>query len=355
MGAALDAPAADAEAAPRSGPPVEVLLGRALSAPWQSQKPLLSERISALRAQQEKATGFAFPAVVFQDGAHLEPNAYEISLHGARHARGQLYPDQTLAIRSAAVTAPLPGGETRDPAFGLPAVWVSEALTDEAQDKGYTLVDPVTVLITHLGEVMRAEAPMLFSRADTVELLESVRTRQPGLLEELIPALMTLSDVQRVLQGLLAEEVSIRNIDQIAETLVDAGRTQKDPAELVEIVRQRLSYSICDTLRAGHDDLAVLSLHPRVEGQIAENIRRSDGRGAFVLDPRLAEQLLRKLTPLAETMMQQSLMPVLLCGPEVRRYLKTFTRRSLPRLAVLSVNEVPHNVELQSFAVLSID
>jgi flagellar biosynthesis protein FlhA len=355
MGAPLEEPEAADGAAPRTTPPVEVLLGRALSAPWQSQKPLLSERISALRAQQEKLSGFAFPAVVFQDGAHLEPNDYEISIHGARHARGQLYPDQTLAIRSAAVSAPLPGGETRDPAFGLPSVWISEALADQAQDLGYTLVDPITVLITHLGEVMRAEAPMLFSRADAVALLDGVRTRQPGLLEELIPAVMSISDVQRVLQGLLAEDVSIRHIDLVAETLVDAGRNIKDPAELIELVRQRLSYSICDALRAGHDELSVLSLHPRVEGQIAENIRRSDGRSPFVLDPRLAEQLIRKLVPLAETMMQQSLMPVLLCGPEVRRYVKTFTRRTLPRLAVLSVNEVPHTVELRSFAVLSME
>ena len=356
MGAALEEPAADdATGGPRATPPVEVLLGRALSAPWQSQKPLLSERISALRTQQEKASGFAFPAVVFQDGAHLDANAYEICIHGARHARGELYADQTLAIRSTSVVAPLPGAETRDPAFGLPAVWIAEELRETAQDQGYTLVDPVTVLITHLGEVMRAEAPLLFSRADAVALLDAVRGRQPGLLEELVPAIMTLSDVQRVLQGLLAEDVSIRNIDLVAETLVDAGRNIKDPAELVEIVRQRLSHSICDALRAGRDELSVLSLHPRVEGQIADNIRRSDGRGAFVLEPRLAEQLIRKLSPLAEGMMQQSLAPVLLCGPEVRRYLKTFTRRALPRLAVLSVNEVPHSVELKSFAVLSID
>lgn len=357
VGAALDEPASEADEAGqgRPAPPVEVLLGRALSTAWQSSKPLLSERISALRAEQERASGFAFPAVTFQDGGHLASHQYEICLYGARHARGDLYPEQTLAIRSASVEKPLPGGEIRDPAFGLPAVWIAEELREPAQDQGYTLVDPVTVLITHLGEVIRTEAPLLFSRSHTVTLLDGVRTRQPGLLEELVPAIMSIADIQRVLQGLLGEDVTIRNIDLITEALVDVGRTVKDPADLVELVRQRLSHSICHTLRGDGDELSVLSLHPRIEGQIAENIRRSDGRSPFVLEPRLAEQLIRKLAPLVEGMMRQSLMPVLLCGPEVRRYLKTFTRRTFPRLAVLSVNEVPPTVELKSFAVLNIE
>jgi len=356
MGAPLDEPvAASASPEERAPPQIEVLLGKAISTPWQSLKPLLSERIAALRAQREKASGFSFPAVVFQDGVHLEANDYEICLMGARHGRGQLRPDDTLAIKGSPDTPSLPGVEARDPAFGLAGVWIEPGLRDRAEDLGYTLVDPITVLITHLGEVLRAEAPLLLSRADVIGLLEGVRTRQPGLLEELIPAVMTISDVQRVLQNLLAEDVSIRNIDQICEALVDVGRTVKDPAELTEIVRQRISHSICNGLRGGHDDLAVLSLHPRVEAQIADNIRRGEGAGALVIEPRLAEQLIRKLIPLTESMMRESLAPVLLCGPEIRRYLKTFTRRSIPRLAIVSVNEVPHTIDLRSFAVLNLE
>jgi len=337
----------------RAVAPIEVLLGKELSAAWQSLKPVLSERIAALRTQQEKLSGFAFPAVVFQDGAALGPNDYEIALFGARHAQSRLYAERTLAIRSAQSAGALPGIEASDPAYGLPAVWIDDDQREEAQDRGYTLVDPITVLITHLGEVLRNETPLLLARSEVVALLEGVRTRQPGLIEELVPAIMTVSDIQRVLQNLLAEEVPIRNIDLIAEALVDLGRHTKDHGELTEMVRQRLSHAICHGLRGRHDQLSVLSLNPRVEAQIAENIRRTDGQGAFVIDPRLAEQLMRKLIPMADSMMQQSLSPVLLCGPEIRKHLRAFTRRSLPRLAVLSVNEVPHTVDLKSFAIVN--
>jgi flagellar biosynthesis protein FlhA len=339
----------------RPAAPIEVVLGKELSGAWQALKSVLGERISALRAQQEKSSGFAFPAVVFQDGAHLAGHDYEIMLYGARHAHARLYPDRTLAIRSSPNAVALEGEETKDPAFGLPGVWVGQELRDRAQDGGYTLVDPITVLMTHLGEVLRSEAPQLLSRSDVVTLLEGVRERQPGLVEELVPAVMNVSDVQRVLQSLLSEDVSIRNIDLICETLVDSGRQTKDHAELTEFVRQRLAHGICSGLRGTHDQLSVLSLNPRIEAQIADNIRRSDGRGPFVIEPRLAEQLTRRLLPLVEAMMHQSLSPVLLCGPEIRRHLKTFTRRTIPRLAVLSVNEVPSTVDLRSFDVVTVD
>ena len=357
LGATLDQTETDAGAANDARPsaPIEVLLGKDLSSHWQALKPVLSERIAALRSQQEKASGFAFPAVVFQDGAHLGPNDYQIDLLGARHAQSTVYPEQILAIRASTSAVALKGVETRDPAFHLPAVWVEEALRERAQDGGYTLIDPITVLITHLGEVLRAEAPLLLSRSDVVAMLEGVRTRQPGLIEELIPAVMTVSDIQRVLQNLLSEDVSIRNMDLIAEALIDAGRSSKDHAELTEMVRQKLSHGICHGLRGSAEQLAVMSLNPRVEAQIADNIRRSDGAGAFVIEPRLAEQLMRKLIPMADAMVRQSLAPVLLVGPEVRRHLKTFTRRSVPKLAVVSVNEVPHTIDLKSFDILNID
>ena len=287
LGSLLDQPEAQVSQASdtRAAAPIEVILGKDISAHWQSLKSVLGERITALRAQQEKATGFAFPAVVFQEGAQLAANEYDISLFGARHAHASLFPDKTLAIRSSTSTIPLPGPETRDPAFGLPAVWVEPDMRDRAQDGGYTLVDPITVMITHLGEVLRREAPLLLSRADVVTLLEGVRSRQPGLVEELIPTVMAVSDVQRVLQNLLSEDVSIRNIDQIAEALVDSGRQVKDHGELTELVRQRLSHSICNGLRGDHPHLSVLSLNPRVEAQLADNIRRSDGRAPSSSSP----------------------------------------------------------------------
>jgi flagellar biosynthesis protein FlhA len=346
---------AGGDAAAESQAAIEVLLGRSLSQQWTPMKPVLSDRIAVLRSQQEKASGFAFPAVVFQDGVHLDPNGYEICIFGARHAQAKLYAEKILAIRASTTRGSLPGTETRDPAFGLPAVWIEPEVRERAQAAGYTLVDPVTILITHLGEVLRQEASLLLSRADVAAMLEEVRGRQPGLVEELIPSVMTISDVQRILQNLLAEDVSIRNIDLIAEALVDVGRQTRDHGELTELVRQRLSHGICHSLRSGHDQLAVLSLNPRIEAQIADNVRRSDGKGAFVIDPHLAEQLMRQLMPLAEKMIQHGLAPVLLCGPEIRRNLKVFTRRTIPRLAVLSVNEVPATIDLRSFDVVTVE
>jgi flagellar biosynthesis protein FlhA len=349
-----EAEAESADARDAALVPIEVLLGSSLSDAWQGMKPLLGERITALRQQQEKLSGFAIPPVLFQDGAHLTPLAYEIALFGARHARSELHPERTLAIGAPSSGTRLAGIEARDPAFGLPALWIEQDLREEAQRAGYTLVDPVTVLITHLGELLRNEAALLLTRADVVAFLEGVRSRQPGVVEELVPSIMTVSDVQRVLQNLLAEEVSIRNMDLIVEALVDVGRSCKDHFDLTELVRQRLAHVICHSLRGGRDQLEVLSLHPRIEGQIADAVRGGGG-GAFVIEPRLAEQLIRGLAPLVDSMVREGLAPVLLCGAELRRHLKTFTRRSLPRLAIISVNEIPHSVELKSFAVLAPD
>jgi flagellar biosynthesis protein FlhA len=166
---------------------------------------------------------------------------------------------------------------------------------------------------------------------------------------------MTVSDIQRILQNLLAESVSIRNVDLIAEALVDVARATKDHAELTELVRQKLSHGICHDLRGAHEQLAVLSLSPRVEAQIAESVRRSDGKSGLVIEPRLAEQLMRKLVPMVDAMMQQNLAPVLLCGHEVRRHLRTFTRRAAPRLSIVSVNEIPHTIDLRSFDVINLE
>jgi flagellar biosynthesis protein FlhA len=158
-----------------------------------------------------------------------------------------------------------------------------------------------------------------------------------------------------VLQNLLAESVPIRNIDLIVEVLADTGRHQKDPAALTEAVRQRLGLAICQTLRGRQDALAVLTIDPRLEAEFAQRLKSSDGSGPFVLEPGMAEQFLRRLLTLAESMMRKNLMPVLLCGPELRRHLKTFTGRAVPRLAVLSISEIPHSIDLKSFGVVGIN
>ncbi|WP_322026148.1 flagellar biosynthesis protein FlhA [Burkholderia sp. BCC1977] len=336
-------------------PAIEVGLGAELSRAWIPQQSLLADRIAAFRKQYAEDMGATVPAVVVRDNAQLGSNDYRVSLYGNRFGAATLYPGKTLAINPSPKGDALPGIATHDPAFGLPAIWIDGDLLARAKTAGYSTVDPLTVLITHVTEIVRANIATLLSRTDVVSLLEGVRTRSPGLVEELVPHLMSVSDIQSVLQGLLTENVPIRNIDQIVEVLADAGRHEKEPALLVERVRQKLGHGICQRLQGDKDALAVLTLDPVLENAIAHNLQGADGTGAFVLDPRLAESLLARLAGQVESMLRQNLSPVLLCRPELRRHLKIFSRRIAPHLAVLSMNEIPHVINLRSFAMVSVD
>lgn len=336
-------------------PVIGVLLGAELSLAWAPFKPVLAERITALRKDRVDKTGLMIPPVKVIDGFGLSANAYEIQIFGSRHGKGEIFADLTLAIKSNEPSTPLEGVVVRDPAFGLPAVWIDQSNCDSARAAGHTLVDPLTVLITHLGEILRSEASSLLTRSATVHMLEGVRERQIGVVEELVPNIMTVSDVQRILQNLLAEDVSIRGIDQIVEILVDVGRQTKDHLNLTELIRQRLSHAICHGLRGDNEALSVLSLDPRIEALITDSVGQVEPTSSLILDPKLAEQLMRKTIPLVEAMLRQGLSPVMLCGPSIRRHLRTFLRRSIPRLAVISVNEIPPSVNLKSFAVVSLD
>ncbi|RHW18948.1 flagellar type III secretion system protein FlhA [Sphingomonas gilva] len=335
---------------------LEVRLGAALAAAWANEEAVILDRIASLRHSHEADFGVSFPAVRLLDGGGLGENEYEVRLFGARYGAGEVSPDKMMAISGpGADRKKVAGIETRDPAFGLAAFWIEPAETDAARRDGFTIVDPVTVMITHFSEIVRGEVAALLTRSAVVSLLDGVRARQPGLLEELIPNILTVSDIQRVLQNLLSEGVSIANLDIIIEHLADLARTQKDAAELTELVRQRMSYAICHQLRGKHGDLAVLSLDPRVENQIAASIGSMGGGGSLAVEPRLAEQLVRKLAPLTDAMFSQGRAPVLLCGAELRRHLRSLTRRSIPKLSILSVNEIPMRITLKSFDVVRLE
>jgi len=336
-------------------PALEIRLGTDLGRAWEREGALILERLAGLRRAQEQELGIGFPPVKLVDGPGLGALEYEIRLFGARYGAAELRPERTLAIIAQGIKGKLEGEETVDPAFGMPALWIDQDQAVAAREAGYTTIDPITLLTTHFGEIMRSETATLLTRATVAGLLNEVRERQPGLVEELVPNTLTLSDVQRVLQNLLGEGVSIANLDLIVEHLVDLARTQKDPIELTEQIRQRMSYAICHQLRGVHGDLAVLSLDPRVENQIVASIGATGGQGSLVVEPRLAEQIIRRLAPLSEEMFRQGRAPVLLCGGEIRRHLKNLTRRSIPKLAILSVSEIPTRVSLRSFDVVRLE
>ncbi|MFC4291057.1 flagellar biosynthesis protein FlhA [Sphingorhabdus arenilitoris] len=337
----------------KKGPPVvSISLGEDLGEAWVSMKPVISDRIMALRNDLSRDLGLNLPSVVIEDGYGLGALEYRISLFGATYGQSEIKPHLTLAIRSETSKDGLPGIEARDPAFGLPAIWVDDEHKDLARSLDYTLVDPITVLMTHFTEIMKAEAALLLTRNEVVSLLDAVRNRQVGLIEELIPNIMSVSDIQRVLQNLVSENVSIRNIDYICEALVDLGRTTKDVHELTELVRQRIGHIICNSLRSSSGELAVLSLDPRAEALISEAVARSHDTGPLIIDPNVAEAIMRKALPMVEAMVQQGINPVLLCGPTIRRQLRAFLKRTAPRLSVISVNEVPQSIDLRSFDVI---
>jgi len=338
-----------------AAPVLEIRFGSDLAQAWKSEEALIMDRIAGLRRVYEKDFGVGFPAVRCADGEALGGYEYEIRLFGSQFGIGEIYPDQMLALNGSQSGLELEGTPTTDPAFGVPAMWIDEAAAANARQSGVKIVDPITVLVTHFAEVVRGEIASLLTRSVVVSFLEQVRARQPGLLEELIPNSLAVSDIQRILQNLLSEGVPIANIDLILEHLTDLARSQKDPGELTELLRQRMSYAICNKLKGKHSDLAVLSLDPRIENQIVTNVAQPGAASGLVVEPKIADQLIRRLSSLTEKMHLEGRAPVLLCGGEVRRQLKAFTRRAIPNLSVLSVNEIPMRINLSSFDVVRLE
>lgn len=334
--------------------PIEIRFGPELADAWKGMEVVLLDRIEGLRRAQGTALGVDLPQVRFADGPGLGAFGYEIRLHGSSFGQGEIRPDKMLGIAREALPVGVDGIPTTDPSFGMPAIWIDEVDVEQSEESGLQIVDPVTVLMTHFSEIISSELSTLMTRPMVLRMLEGVRLRQPGLIEELVPGQLSISDIQRVLQNMLGEGVSIANIDLILENLADLARTSRDPGDLTELVRQRLSYAICSQLRGTHPDLAVVSLDPRIENQIAASLNAA-AIGTLPIEPSLAEKLIRKLSSISEAMLREGRSPVLLCGPDLRRHLKAFTRRTLPKLSVLSVNEIPMRINLKSYDVVRID
>ncbi len=338
--------------------PVEVHVGRNWAQAANEAANPFVERISNFRKQHALELGLILPRVRFKDDARLGPDHYEIHLDGVVVAKGEAKTGKVLAIHPSGDTRALPGEVTRDPTYGLPALWIEDNQRSAAMQAKFTLVDAPTVFMTHLTEVLRRESATLLTRAETDRLLARVRQSQPGLVEEIIPTVLSSSDVQRVLQNLLREKVSIRHLEAILETLADAGRTTKDVHQLTEFVRQRLGQAICQSLVGEAQALHVMTLDPALESQFLHSLQSAreaqQASSSFVLDPRMTEQLMGRLVQQAERMMKSNLLPVLLCAPELRRHVRTLSERVMPHLRVLSMTEIPGNIELKSFGVVSI-
>jgi flagellar biosynthesis protein FlhA len=332
--------------------PIEVTLGASLVSMVGGEQSLFMERIASFRKQYALESGLVLPRIRFRDGK-LGDNAYEIAIYGVRVAGGGLLKDQLLAIHSGGQAKRLKGVETRDPTYGLPAVWIEESEREAARAARFTLVDAPTVFFTHLSEMLRRQSAALLTRAETDRLLARVRQTQPGLVEEVVPTLLSVGDVQRVLQGLLREKVTIRNLEAILETLADSAKANKDPLQLTELVRQRLGPAICQSLVGDTGVLHVLTLDPSIEQTIAQGVRSADAAASLVLEPKFAERMIGSVAAQAERMMKSNLLPVLLCSPTLRRHVRTLCERGMPHLRVLSLSEIPQSIDLKSFATVS--
>lgn len=332
--------------------PIEIRVGQGLVGLVNMQNSVLADRIAAFRKQFVLDAGFIVPKIKILDDRQLQPTAYQIAIYGVAVAEGALIPDKVLALHPSGSRGGIAGIETVDPTYGLPAVWTGEEQRAAARAGGFTLVDPLTVFVTHLTETLRRNAAELLTRSATAALLDRVREHNAGLVEELVPAVLSPVEIQKVLQGLLREKVPIRHLEAIFEVLADAGRHTKTADRLIEVVRQRLGATICQMLKGQRGELSVLTLDPGVEQRIASSIQGVEESSRLLLEPKFAETVIGRLAGHVEQMMKNNVPPVLLCAPELRRHLRTITERVLPHLAVLSMAEVPTTVSLRSFAVV---
>ena len=330
---------------------IEIHLGPSIAAAYAARGLDLGDRIAAFRKQFALDNGFILPRVKLVQDLPLAAEAYELQIQGSRAGRGELLFDSLLAINPGGKRPALQGKETRDPAYGLPAQWISSDQRQFARGAGYTLVDPETVLITHLGEVVKRHAPELLTRAETERIVARVRESQPSLVDELIPGVMSFSDVQKVLQQLLREQVNIRHAEGILEVLVDAGKTLKQTEDLVERVRERLGASICQRVSNTQGELHVLTLAPDLERSIVSAVRQRDG-GALIGEIGQLDALLGGLAKQSEAMMSRNHLPVLLCPSLIRRHLRALIQRSLPHVTVLGINEVPSTIVVKAFGTV---
>ncbi|MEJ1964211.1 MAG: flagellar biosynthesis protein FlhA [Gammaproteobacteria bacterium] len=334
--------------------PVELAIGSGLVPLAGTDGGVLAEKLASFRKQFALDMGVVLPPVRVREDKRQAPDRYEIRLFGTRVADGEARMGWLLAINPGGPRPALAGVTATDPAYGLPAIWIEETARQTAKTSGYTVVDAGTVFITHLTEVLRQQAHNLLTRAETEKLVARVRATQAGLVDELIPKLLSFGDVQRVLQSLVRERVPIRNIEAILEVLADVGAKVKDAELVTEHVRERLGPVICQPLADAKGQMQVITLDAAVEQSVAASVRAVEEKPTLILDPRFAEQLLRRLTEEVERMTRGNLRPVLLCAPNLRRHLRRFTERLVPQLVVVSLSEIPGHVSLRGFGVVKL-
>jgi flagellar biosynthesis protein FlhA len=314
----------------------------------------LLERIRSIRRQTAQKMGFVVPPIHIHDNLQLKPYEYNLLIRGARVGGSELT-GQYLAMDSGAVTANLPGMLTREPVFGLSAVWIRSEDRDQAQINGYTVVDSTTVIATHISEIIKRYSHELVGRQEMQQLLDNVAVTAPKVIDELVPNLLNLGTVLRVIKSLLKESVSIRDMRTILECLADYASLTKDPDVLTEFVRQGLGRFIVDQYKMEDETLFLVTIDREVEDIIAEAIQPSDQGSYLAIEPAVAQQIISSVRGMADKFGMSGAQPVLLASPSIRRHVRKLIERFVPHMAVLSHNEIPQNVKIQSLGVVGLN
>ena len=313
----------------------------------------LLDRIVMIRRQCALELGLVVPTIRIRDNIQIKPNAYIIKLKGVEIAKGELMLDHYLAMNSGTVFEEVPGIETTEPAFGLPALWIPESEREQAELNGYTVVDAVSVLATHLTEVIKSHAAEILGRQETQNLVDNLKKTNKTLVEEVVPDLLTVGEVQKVLQNLLAERISIRDMETIFEVLSDYARATKDTEILTEYVRHAMARQITQA-NVQNGQLPCVTLDPALENRIAGGVQRTD-RGSYVsLDPDSMKKLIDSLNNELQKLTNMGYQPIVLTSPAVRLYFRKLVERSVPGIIVLSQAEIEQSVEIQILGVVKI-
>lgn len=313
----------------------------------------LLDRVVMIRRQIALELGAIVPIIRLRDNIQLSPNQYIIKIKGVEIAKGEILFDHYMAMNPGYVEEEIDGIETVEPAFGLPALWISESQREKAEMMGYTVVDPPSIIATHLTEVIKRHLHELLSRQDVQTLINNVKENHPALIDELVPKILGIGDIQKVLANLLKESVSIRDLVTIFETLADYGAVTRDTDLLTEYVRQSLGRAISKKFLNQRSN-NIITLDPVLEQTIMDAVQQSEQGSYLALDPQTTQQIFEKLSREIARFNSIGQQPILLTSPIVRIYFKKLTEQIAPDLVVLSYNEVDSSIEMQSIGMVSL-
>ncbi|MFW5736408.1 MAG: flagellar biosynthesis protein FlhA, partial [Halanaerobium sp.] len=305
------------------------------------------DRVANIRKQIAMELGIILPPVRIVDNLQLQPNTYKIKLQGVEISEYQLFADKYLAMDPGDTFEDIDGIDTEEPAFGTPAIWIEAEQRERAEMANYTVVDPGSVMATHLTEIIKSHAHELLGREEVKKLIDNVKEENQAVVDELMPDLMNLGEIQKILQNLLWENIPIKNLVLILETLADHASRTKDQTILTEYVRQGLSRQISNQFTDEENNLNVFTIDPQKEEKLGNSLEQSDQGNYLSLQPAEAQNLINNIVQQAKQLLEQGKEPILLTSPMIRRPIKEMVHRTFSDLTVLSFNELESDVELQ--------